>query len=64
MAVFGLDIPAVRYLLYDVGVPVNTRNKNDADRTAIISLSMVGTLAEGHGKSHVYNLLKGVRSRW
>lgn len=62
-AVIALDLPALKYILYDLGVPASSIHIADARRSAFLTLANIGILGEGHGKSFVYNLLKG-HSSW
>ena len=62
LAIVALDVPAVKYLLKDVGVPVSVVESEDTQQPAIVTLALVGSLAEGHSRSHVFRLLKGERS--
>ena len=59
----GLDLLAVKYLLYDVGVPVNGPVIADGERTALHYLSLLPVMAEEHPRGHVFSLLKG-RETW
>ena len=61
-AVTALDMPALKYLLFDVGVPGNAANSHDSDKNAFLALGSAGMLAEGHQKSLIYSLLRGDRS--
>jgi hypothetical protein len=58
-AVMALDLPALKYLLYNIGVPPNAVSRRDRDRNAFDVLATLGVIGEGHEKSVVYSLLKG-----
>lgn len=58
-AVLGLDYTALRFLLVDVGVPATLVHKKDGQRPPIVSLAVLGTMADAHSKSAVFALLKG-----
>jgi hypothetical protein len=58
-ASFGLDLAALKYLLYDVGIPPDVAVVEDANRNALHCVSMVHTMSDAHTKSHVFALLKG-----
>lgn len=60
VAVFALDVAAVRHLLEHSHVSANSTD--GFGRTPFSSLALVGTLSEGHARSHVYNILKGKES--
>lgn len=60
-AAFAMDIPALKHLLYDIGVPGNLKDPIDS-RGAFHSLAMIGTMSESHHKSSIYDLLKGKKS--
>lgn len=62
LAIIALDIPALKYLLKDVGVPVTVVADEDTKQPPFVSLALVSSLAEGHSRSHVFKLLKGERS--
>jgi hypothetical protein len=58
-AVIALDLAALKFLLYDLGVPPHVTNSRDRGKNAFDTLACLGIIAEGHGKSVVYSLLKG-----
>lgn len=60
---FALDIAAIKYLLYDVGVPVNLPTVQDAHRTALHCLSAIELLGDANGKSYIFPMLKN-RTNW
>lgn len=62
LAIIALDVPAVKYLLKDVGVPATLVADEEFQQPPVVSLALVGSLAEGHSRSHVFRLLKGERS--
>ena len=57
-AAFALDLAAVKYLLYDVGIPATLADPNDSDRTAFHCLSLSALVAEAHSQSLIFALLK------
>jgi len=59
----GLDLLAVKYLLYDVGVPATSQVAADGGRTALHYLSLMPVMAEEHPRGHVFSLLQG-RVTW
>jgi hypothetical protein len=61
-AIIALDLAALKYLLYDLGVPPNVKNRKDHGKNAFDTLACLGIIAEGHQKSIVYDFLKGRRS--
>jgi hypothetical protein len=50
---------ALKYLLYDIGVPANGVVKADANRNAFHCLSLVHVMGDAHSKSQVFAILKG-----
>jgi Ankyrin repeats (3 copies)/Sulfotransferase domain len=58
-AAFAVDLGALKYLLWDTGVPPNSIDKNDAERNAFHCLCMIHTMADAHSKSQVFAFLKG-----
>ena len=58
-ASFGLDLAALKYLLWDTGIPPDVLDKSDANRNAFHCLSMMHTMADAHSKSQVFAVLKG-----
>ena len=58
-AAFGVDLAALKYLLWDIGIPPNALEMGDANRNAFHCLSMVHTMADAHSKSQVFAVLKG-----
>ena len=63
IAAFALDLSALKYLLYEKGVPNTLTNSKDAGRNAFHCLALVHIMADAHGKSQVFALLKG-RNTW
>ena len=59
IASFGLDLAALRYLLWDTGVPPNLIDKTDGHRNALHCLCMVHTMSDAHSRSQVFAVLKG-----
>ena len=59
IAAFGLDLNALRYLLWDTGIPPNVRDRTDGNRNAMHSLCMVHTMSDAHSRSQVFAVLKG-----
>ena len=59
IASFGLDLAALRYLLWDTGVPPNIIDKTDGHRNALHCLCMVHTMSDAHSRSQVFAVLKG-----
>lgn len=62
-AAFALDLGALKYLLWDTGVPPNSIDKSDAERNAFHCLCMIHTMADAHSKSQVFAFLKG-KTTW
>ena len=60
---FALDVAAIKYLLYDVGVPVNLPTVQDARRTALHCLAVVELLGDANGKSYIFPMLKN-KTNW
>ena len=58
MSSFGLDIPSLRYLLLVKGVSPDLEAKRYASTTALHCVSEIYTMADAHGRSHVFALLK------
>ena len=58
-ATFTLDLKALEYFLYDIGLPGNIFSMPDNKRNPFHCLSYVYTMSESHGKSFVYAVLKG-----
>ena len=58
MSSFGLDIPALRYLLLVKGVSPDLEARQYASVTALHCVSEIYTMADAHGRSHVFALLK------
>ena len=58
-AAFGVDLAALKYLLWDIGIPPNALETGDANRNAFHCLGMVHTMADAHSKSQVFAVLKG-----
>lgn len=60
LSVFALDIPALRYLLVDVGVPATASwMVGNEFRPPLVTLSVLGILTERNPKSLIMSLLKG-----
>jgi Sulfotransferase domain len=59
VAAFGLDVAAVKYLLYDVGVSPNLIVQEDAGRTPLHCLGAIETMADSNSRSQIFALLKG-----
>ena len=62
-ASFALDVAAVKYLLFDVGISAKLHLKDDAERTALHCLSLIEVLADANSKSYIFAQLKA-RSTW
>jgi Ankyrin repeats (3 copies)/Sulfotransferase domain len=62
-AAFAMDLGALKYLLWDTGVPPNSIDKGDAERNAFHCLCMIHTMADAHSKSQVFAFLKG-KTTW
>ncbi len=58
-ASFTLDLKALEYFLYEVGLPGNIFSMPDNKRNPFHCLSYVYTMSESHAKSFVYSVLKG-----
>jgi hypothetical protein len=63
VSVFGLDLPAVIYMLYEVGLPADLRVPDSHSQTAWHCLANLHTMADSHSRSQVFALLKG-RETW
>ena len=63
IAAFALDLAAVKYLLWERGIPADLVNEKDAGRNAFHCLALVHIMADAHGKSQIFALLKG-RTTW
>jgi hypothetical protein len=61
IAIMGLDVPAMRHLIYDIGVPVNIPNAGDSGRFPMHYVATADTHFDGSQKSFVYALLKGMQ---
>jgi len=57
-AAFGLDLAALKYLLWEVGIPA----KNSKKRTPFHCLAFMFTMSEASSKSLLFSMLKGVDS--
>ncbi len=57
-----LDLYALKYFLYDIGISANVRSKKDSDRTALQCLSLISTMGDPHPKSQIFALLKGIET--
>ena len=55
---FALDVAAVKYLIYDLGVPVNLPYAHDANRTPLHCLALVEVLGDANSKSYIFPMLK------
>lgn len=64
LSVFALDLPALRHLLVDVGVPASAPWIEDGEsRPPLVTLTLLRLQTELHPKSKVINLLRG-RASW
>ena len=45
---FSLDLAALKFLLYDTGIPPNEKHPEDAERNALHCLGMISTMADAH----------------
>lgn len=63
IAAFALDLAAVKHLLWEKGIPADLVNEKDAGRNAFHCLALVHIMADAHGKSQIFALLKG-RTTW
>jgi hypothetical protein len=59
IAVFAMDLLAVKILLVDHKVDANTVIQNEFNRNAFHCLSVLNLNVDGHTKSHIFHLLKG-----
>jgi ankyrin repeat protein len=59
-AAFALDTAALKYLLYDLGLPANLFQKDDSNRSPLQCLAMLGAMVEASPRSQVFAMLKGV----
>mmetsp|Transcript_15922 Transcript_15922/g.26788 ORF Transcript_15922/g.26788 Transcript_15922/m.26788 type:complete len:604 (+) Transcript_15922:538-2349(+) len=60
-----MDIPKLKYMLYDVGVPVEQKYVQyhaEASRNPFHCLTLLYSMADAHSRSHVFSLLKGRKS--
>lgn len=62
-AAFGVDLAAIKYLLYDVGIPANITDSAGSKRNALHCVAHTYILAEAGSHSHTFNILKG-KSSW
>ena len=58
-AAFALDLNALKYLLWDIGIPANVIDVDDANRNAFHCIGLMHTMADAHSKSQVFSVLKG-----
>lgn len=58
-ASFALDLAALEYLLYEVGIPANGVIHSDAGRNAFHCLAFLYLMGDGHARSQIYAYLKG-----
>lgn len=58
-ASFAMDLAALEYLLYEVGVPPNSISYDDASRNAFHCLAFIHMMGDGHARSQIYSTLKG-----
>jgi ankyrin repeat protein len=61
-ASFSLDLPLLRFLLHDIGIPADTVYQQDSNRNAFHCLAALWTMAEAHSRSHIFAELKGKRT--
>lgn len=59
IAAFALDLNALKYLLWDIGIPANVIDVDDANRNAFHCVGLMHTMADAHSKSQVFSVLKG-----
>ena len=57
MSALAMDAWALKYILYDQGVPPDLKSKEGG--TALHCLGGIFLLADANSKSHIFNLLKG-----
>ena len=58
-AAFGLDVAALKYLLYDVGVPADMPQQDDHNRTALLCLSNIQLLADANSRGLYIPIITG-----
>jgi len=59
ISAYGLDVFSVRYLLLQLGVAGDLKAPQYAGSSALHCLAQLYTMADAHGRSHVFALLKG-----
>jgi hypothetical protein len=62
-ASFGLDLAAIKYLLYDVGIDPNLHLVADGQRTGLHCVSMIEVLGDANSKSYIFAQLKA-KTTW
>lgn len=62
-AAYGMDIDALKYLLYDIGISPQITNSLEVNRNAFHCLASIFTIADAHPRSQIFALLKGA-STW
>ena len=58
-AAFGLDVAALKYLLYDVGLPVDMPQDNDHFRTALHCVANIQLLADANNRGQYIPMVTG-----
>jgi hypothetical protein len=62
-ATMGMDLVALKYLLYDLGIPATIKDQDGALTSVFHCLSYVGVFGESISRSYVFPLLKG-KNTW
>lgn len=61
-AAYGLDLAALKYLLWEVGVPASVESDHTKRLTPMHCLADVYTMSEASSKSLLFSMLKGQES--
>eukprot|EP01034_Spumella_vulgaris_P026643 gene26643-33252_t len=62
ISAYGLDIPALKHLLFDLGVPSDLMAPENARRNAFHCLALIYTMVDPHPRSQLFAHLKGKES--
>jgi len=62
VSAYGLDLFSLRYLLLQLGVAADLSSPKYAGSTALHCVAQLYNMADAHGRSHVFALLKGQNS--
>jgi hypothetical protein len=61
-AALSLDLAAIRYLLYEIGIPADSTSENDGNRNAFHCLSLLFHWGDASPTSLIFSLLKESKS--